>query len=61
MTFREAATLAREAAVGRLVLTHFSPSVSAPDAFTTNATDVFARQTTVGHDGLTLSVAFPQD
>jgi ribonuclease Z len=60
MTFREAATLAREAGVGRLVLTHFSPLVVEPSAYAETAQSVFA-ESVVGHDGLTLSVAFPAD
>ena len=60
MTFREAATLAGEAAVGRLVLTHFSPSVTDPAVFVENAIAAFP-ETTVGWDGLTLSLAFPDD
>jgi len=57
MTFREAGTLARSAGVGRLVLTHFSPSVVDPAAFTENALAEFG-ETVVGHDGLTLSLRF---
>jgi ribonuclease Z len=58
MTFREAATLAREANVKRLWITHFSPSLEEPPAFAANATEVFA-QSTVGSDGLTTSLTFP--
>ena len=57
MTFREAAMLARDAGVGQLWLTHFSPSVSNPDEFTGNAREVFAG-TTVGHDGLSIRLSF---
>ena len=60
MTFREAATLARDAGVGRLVLTHFSPSVTDPSAYFENAASVFP-ETVVGWDGLTLGLAFPED
>ena len=60
MTFREAATLAQQAAAARLVLTHFSPALTDPPAYTANAREVFPA-TTVGHDGLTLSLAFPDD
>ena len=60
MTFREAATLARAAAAARLVLTHFSPALVDPPAFAENAREVFP-ETTVGYDGLTLSLAFPDD
>jgi ribonuclease Z len=60
MTFREAATLARAASVGRLVLSHFSPALVEPNAYLANAREVFA-ETTVGYDGLTLSLRFPAD
>jgi len=58
MTFREAATLAREAGARRLWLTHFSPSVLDPDEFAANAREVFA-DTTVGHAGLSIQLTFP--
>ncbi len=57
MTFREAATLARDAGVGQLWLTHFSPSVSNPDEFAGNAREEFA-ETIVGHDGLSIRLSF---
>jgi ribonuclease Z len=60
MTFREAATLARQAGVRQLVLTHFSPSVVDPQQFATNASEIFP-ETIVGHDHLTLSLRFPED
>lgn len=60
MTFREAATLARTACAKRLVLTHFSPSVMDPQAFASNAREVFA-ETVIGHDHLTLSLSYPED
>lgn len=59
MTFREAATLARDAGVKRLWLTHFSPSVLDPEEFAANAREVFA-DTTVGHDGLSIQLSFPR-
>jgi ribonuclease Z len=58
MTFREAATLAREAEVGRLVLTHFSPGLTEPKAYEARAREIFPA-TTVGEDHLTLSLSFP--
>jgi ribonuclease Z len=58
MTFREAAELARAAGAGELLLTHFSPSLADPSAFADRATAVFPR-TTVGHDHLTRTLAFP--
>jgi ribonuclease Z len=57
LTFSDAATLARDANVARLWLTHFSPALSDPDAFAANATDVFPA-TTVGRAGLALRLAF---
>jgi ribonuclease Z len=60
MTFREAATLARQVRARQLVLTHFSPSVVDPEAFASNARAVFA-ETIVGRDHLTLRLAFPKD
>jgi ribonuclease Z len=60
MTFREAATLARNAAAGRLWITHFSPALEDPDAFVGNASNVFP-QAVIGHDGLTISLPFPDE
>jgi ribonuclease Z len=58
MTFREAATLARDAGVQQLWITHFSPGVDDPQAFTGNAREVFPGAV-IGHDGMTTSLAFP--
>ncbi len=60
MTFREAATLARDSGAKQLVLSHFSQSVPHPEAFLDNAIEVFPN-TTVGRDHLTLSLRFPED
>ena len=60
MTFREAATIARDADAGALWLTHFSPAVSDPGLFLGNATSVFPN-TTVGYSGLETTLAFPDD
>ncbi len=60
MTFREAAELAAQAQVGRLLLTHFSPAVVDPQAFAANARAVFANSV-VGHDHLSLALSFSQD
>jgi ribonuclease Z len=60
MTFREAAMLARQAGAGRLVLTHFSPAVTEPEAFLGNAAEAFP-ETVVGRDHLTVSLRFPPD
>lgn len=57
MTFREAATVARECQAGELWLTHFSPAVDDPNPFLANATDVFPN-TTIGFSGLETTIAF---
>lgn len=57
MTFREAATLARDAQAGHLWLTHFGVGLTDPAAWLPNATDVFP-DTTVGHPGLTGTLTF---
>ena len=54
----QAATLARDAGVQQLWITHFSPGVDDPLAFTSNAREVFPTAV-IGHDGLTASLAFP--
>jgi len=57
MTFREAATLARDARVARLWITHFSPAMDDPAQFAESASAVFA-ETTIGLDGLTDQLTF---
>ncbi len=57
MTFREAATLARDAQVGALWLTHFGVGLTDPVEFLRNATDVF-ENTTIGESGLTGTIKF---
>jgi ribonuclease Z len=59
LTFREAATLASEADIRLLWLTHFSPGLENPAAFSSNATDVFAN-TTIGYAGLTTRLDFSE-
>ena len=41
MTFEEAATLAKDGEVKKLILTHFSPSISNPEDFIDNAKSIF--------------------
>ena len=60
MTFAEAATLARDGGARRLWLTHFSPSVPHPETYRDRATAIFPA-TTVGHDGLTMTLSFDDD
>ncbi len=57
MTFREAATVARDAGVERLWITHFSPGLHDPGAFVGNAVEVFP-EAMVGWDGLQGVLAF---
>jgi ribonuclease Z len=57
MTFREAATIAKESQAEALWLTHFSPAVDDPNHYLDNATGVFP-QTTVGYSGLETTLAF---
>ena len=60
MTFREAATLARNAAAGRLWITHFSPGSKTRMNFAEMPGDVFPR-TVIGRDGLTIGLPFPEE
>lgn len=60
MTFNEAATIARDAGVGRLWLTHFSPAMDDPALFLPNATSVFPNTRAV-HTGLAMTLAFSDD
>ncbi|WP_294403173.1 ribonuclease Z [uncultured Clostridium sp.] len=57
MTFREAATLAHDGNVKKLLLTHFGTAMGDPSMFEDNAREVFA-ETTVGSDRLKLSLDF---
>lgn len=57
MTFREAATLARDAAAGALWLTHFGVGLTDPSEYLENATGVFST-TTIGYSGLVGTVKF---
>jgi ribonuclease Z len=59
MTFREAATLARDANAKDLWITHFSPALDDPVAFATNAKSVFPLAK-IGHDGLRIQLPFPE-
>jgi ribonuclease Z len=57
MTFSEAASLAKEAASRRLLLTHFSPALVDPTSHASTAQAIFP-ETTVGHDHLTFELSF---
>lgn len=58
MTFREAASLAKRSEVKKLLLTHFSPSLSAPEDFYNNAASVF-KNTTIAYDGIKINIPYP--
>jgi ribonuclease Z len=57
MTFREAATLASEAAAGVLWLTHFGAGMSCPEAWVANAREVFPN-VVIGQAGLAGQLTF---
>jgi ribonuclease Z len=59
MTFREAATIAKEARVKELWLTHFSPSLNAPWEFIDNAKKVFSNSF-VGKDLMKKTIFFEE-
>lgn len=57
MTFREAATLAKEGNVKELLLTHFSPAMLEPEIFIDNAKSVFDNST-IGYDRIVKELKF---
>ena len=57
MTFREAATLAKNGNVDTLLLTHFSTSISDPEYFIHNAREVFMNSN-VGKDRMKIELNF---
>lgn len=57
MTFRQAATQAREAGAGHLWLTHFSAGMRDPETWRHNAAEVFP-EVTIGRAGLSATLAF---
>lgn len=57
MTFREAATMAKEGKVKELLLTHFSPAMMEPQQYIMNAKEEFAN-TVLGEDGLIKNLSF---
>lgn len=59
MTYREAATQAREARARHLWLTHFGASMDDPHAFDANAREVFPN-VELGHAGMTGRIAFDE-
>ena len=58
MLYREAAALARDAEASRLLLTHFSTSIEAPEEYLPNAQSIFPA-TDVASDGMTLTLQYP--
>lgn len=59
MTFRQAATLAREVDAGGLWLTHFSAGMEDPEAWRPNAAEVFPA-VEIGYAGMTGRIAFDE-
>lgn len=57
MTFREAATLAYEGNVKKMLLTHFGTAMTEPEAYENNAREVF-ENTLIGTDRLKLTLDF---
>lgn len=58
MLFREAAALARDAEASRLLLTHFSTSMDAPEDYLQNAQNIFP-DAALATDGMTLTLQYP--
>ncbi|MCD7867969.1 MAG: ribonuclease Z [Clostridiales bacterium] len=60
MTFREAALLAREAGVGEMWLTHYSPSLIYPEDFMKPVREIFPKAV-AGRDGKSVELNFEED
>ena len=60
MTFREAATLARDAGVGEMWLTHYSPSLVCPDDYMDTVREIFPKAWP-GKDGKSVELNFEED
>ena len=60
MTFKEAATLAKEAAVKELWLTHYSPSLVRPEEYMESVTDIF-QNAFPGKDKKTCELRFEEE
>lgn len=60
MTFREAAVLARDAQVGEMWLTHYSPSLIRPEDYIDAIREIFP-QTYPGKDGKSVELNFEED
>ena len=60
MTFYEAAELAKEAKVGELWLTHYSPSLARPEEYMDDVRAIFP-YAKAGKDGMSTELAFPEN
>ena len=60
MTFYEAAKLARDAQVGEMWLTHYSPSLTRPDEFMDKVKKIFPRAK-AARDGWTKELMFEEE
>ena len=60
MTFYEAATMAKEADVAQMWLTHYSPSLTRPQDYINDAKKIFAR-TELGKDKKSITLEFDKD
>ena len=57
MTFYEAAELAKEANVGEMWLTHYSPSLTKPEHYMNDVKKIFPRAK-AGKDGMSVDLMF---
>ncbi len=60
MSFAEAASLARDANVKELWLTHFSPAMNHPEQFLETAQEIFPA-TVIGTDGMSRTLTFEEE
>lgn len=60
MTFYEAAKLAKEAEVGEMWLTHYSPSLGRPEEYMDDVRAIFPR-TRAGKDGMSVELMFTEE
>lgn len=60
MTFYEAATLAKEAEVKEMWLTHYSPSLTRPEEYMDDVRAIFPRAR-AGKDGMSVELDFPEN
>ena len=59
MTFREAAEMARNSSVDKLIITHYSPAMVEPMEYINNALEEFS-EAILAYDGLTTSMSFKE-